>query len=278
MNQIQQELAASQRMPWMALLDEALNAPGTLSKAYQLFHSYSICNMMLAMSQTSPDKVGPIATFKRWKELGRNVRKGEKAIFLCMPVSIKEKSEETDDVVNIRKGFVVRRNWFYVHQTEGDGVPEFEPPSEWSIQQALSTLNITQIPFALVNGNCQGYACPSERQVAVSPLCKHPLRTLFHEIAHVDLHANTAELEKHGIKLPKDVREVEAETVSYLVADALGVEMGDVEYSRGYIQHWMMDANARTDFAKTRACRVFGSAQRILAAGKPKREPSGGAV
>ena len=32
---------------------------------------------------------GPLATFPKWKELGRHVKKGEKALTLCMPLTCK---------------------------------------------------------------------------------------------------------------------------------------------------------------------------------------------
>jgi len=262
------DLTDSRHVPWMALLNEALNAPGTLSKAYETFYQYSLGNMLLAWVQTLPDKLGPIATYKRWNALGRQVRKGEKAIALYMPITIKQKDNETDEVIGSRTGFMMKRNWFSLAQTDGEQIPQFEPPPEWSVERALSALHITQIPFCLMDGNTLGATLIDQRQVMVSPLCKTPLRTLFHELAHVDLHADGDPLSPHGERPPMDIREVEAETVSYLVADTLGVEMDKAESRRGYIQHWMADPEARADFAKGRASRVFGCAQRIIAAGK----------
>jgi hypothetical protein len=37
-----------------------------------------------------------MATFPKWKELGRHVRKGEKAITLCQPVTIKTVMQAAD--------------------------------------------------------------------------------------------------------------------------------------------------------------------------------------
>jgi len=224
---------------------------------------------LLAWAQTLPDKVGPIATYKRWNALGRQVRKGEKAIALYMPITIKQKDDETDEVIGSRTGFMMKRNWFSLAQTDGDTEPVFDPPPEWSVERALSALRITKVPFSLTDGNTLGAALTDQRKVMVSPLCKTPLRTLFHELAHVDLHAEGDPLSPHGERPPMDVREVEAEAVSYLVADALGVEMDSSDESRGYIQAWMAEPDARADFAKGRASRVFGCAQRIIAAGKP---------
>lgn len=35
--------------------------------------------------------LGPLATYKAWQEKGRQVRKGEKALILCMPITGKRK-------------------------------------------------------------------------------------------------------------------------------------------------------------------------------------------
>ena len=42
--------------------------------------------------------LGPIASFNRWKELGRHVKRGEKAIELCMPVTLKRKVDGGDSI------------------------------------------------------------------------------------------------------------------------------------------------------------------------------------
>jgi hypothetical protein len=38
--------------------------------------------------------IGPIATFMGWKDKGRHVVKGAKAIALCMPVTCKAKGRD----------------------------------------------------------------------------------------------------------------------------------------------------------------------------------------
>ena len=69
------------------LLRSAVEEPGTLSRAYEQFHNFSLGNQLLAMFQCQAKglRPGPMATYPRWKELGRHVRKGEKALTLCMP-------------------------------------------------------------------------------------------------------------------------------------------------------------------------------------------------
>src|SRR6266516_2406822 len=115
------------------LLDEAVSKPGTLMKAYSLFWNYSLGNQILALIQAHRRGIalGPIASFNRWKELGRHVKRGEKAIELCMPITLKRKTTETgpdgNDVETEVpfKYFVFRRNWCMLSQTDG---AEFQAP------------------------------------------------------------------------------------------------------------------------------------------------------
>src|SRR5262249_934390 len=81
------------------LLDEAVSKPGVLMQGYSLFWNYSLGNQILALIQANRRGIalGPIASFNRWKELGRYVRKGEKAIELCMPITMKRTATETAD-------------------------------------------------------------------------------------------------------------------------------------------------------------------------------------
>jgi hypothetical protein len=84
---------------WQNILRDAITRPGAIHEAYSRFHSYSIGNQLLALMQCRARGIqpGPIATFVRWKELGRHVRKGEKALTLCMPVTCKAKQTARDE-------------------------------------------------------------------------------------------------------------------------------------------------------------------------------------
>ncbi len=67
-----------QTQSFAELLQSAVEEPGTLSAAYQQFHTYSLGNQLLAMFQCQERglRPGPLATFPKWKELGRHVRNG----------------------------------------------------------------------------------------------------------------------------------------------------------------------------------------------------------
>ena len=72
------------------LLRSAVNEPGIISEAYSRFHNYSFGNVLLAWVQAKERGLhpGPLATFNKWREFGRWVKKGEKGITLCRPTTI----------------------------------------------------------------------------------------------------------------------------------------------------------------------------------------------
>jgi hypothetical protein len=80
------------------VLVEAVNKPGLIMEAYSAFHHYSIGNQILALVQCQMRGLqpGPINTFTKWKELGRIVKRGERALILCMPFTRKCREEESN--------------------------------------------------------------------------------------------------------------------------------------------------------------------------------------
>jgi len=256
---------------WSALLVEAVNKPGLIMEAYSAFHHYSIGNQILALVQCQMRGLqpGPINTFPKWKELGRIVKRGERALILCMPFTRKSRDEENngDDTNGERTytSFMHKARWFVISQTVGD---EFTPPRlpEWEAEPALAALDIEQIPFTDTDGNCQGYA--KKRQIAINPVAQLPHKTLFHEAAHVILGHTTEADFTDTERTPKNLREVEAEAVALLCCEALNLEGPD--YCRGYIQNWLYgrkgyDAEA---IPEKSAQKIFRAADQILRAGR----------
>jgi antirestriction protein ArdC len=248
------------------LLEEAVTKPGTVMKAYSLFWNYSLGNQLLALIQAGSRgiELGPIASFNRWKELGRHVKKGERAIELCMPVTLKRTVTETGadgkdvDVQVPFKRFVFKRNWFMLSQTEGE---EYKAPAvpSWDRTRALTALNVEEIPFEHINGNTQGYA--KGRQIAINPLAQAPAKTTFHELAHIELGHTSEGSVNDSETLPRSLKEAEAEAVALLCLESLG--MDGAEYCRGYIQSWLAGA----PIPERSAQRIFTAADKILKAG-----------
>jgi hypothetical protein len=257
------------------LLNRALVEPGVVSRAYSAFHGYSVGNQILALVQCAERGItpGPIATFMGWKDKGRYVRKGEKAITLCQPVTCKRKADadrsadapepNADQHAETFTRFVFRPHWFVLAQTDGQDV---EPPTlpSWDQERALGVLGVVEEPFAATDGNCQGYA--RQRSIAVSPLAELPHKTQFHELAHVVLgHTGEADAGLTDSEMtPRSLREVEAEAVALVCLEALGLPGAD--HCRGYIQHWNERRGAEP-IPERSAQRIFKAADQILKAG-----------
>ncbi len=249
---------------WAQYLIDAVNKPGVISKAYSAFHKFSISNQLLAWDQCMVRglELGPLSTFLGWKDQARSVRKGEKALWLCMPVLFKDKAS-TDPEAK-KRGFMFRPHWFVLSQTDGEGVPASMEIPEWRETRALQALDITRAPFESMNGNMQGYA--RARTVAINPCAARPMKTLFHELAHVVLGHTAEHMMSDDERTPRDIREVEAESVAHLLCNVLEVD-GVIE-SRGYIQHWLKG----NEISDKSAQAVLVTAEKILRAGQPPRE------
>ncbi len=266
----QHKTTSTDNPKWSALLVEAVNKPGLIMKAYTNFHSYSIANQMLAFWQCQLRSIlpGPLKTYPGWQALGRNVKRGERALVLCMPITRKRRDETANEETNDAKtftGFMYRARWFALSQTDGPDVEVAAIP-HWDADRALVALNIERIPFEETDGNIQGYA--RARQVAINPIAQLPIKTLFHEVAHC-LIGHTAEGNfTDGELTHRNLREVEAEAVALLCCEALDLEGS--EFCRGYLQHWLR-STVRYEgdgIPEKSAQKIFRAADQILRAGR----------
>jgi antirestriction protein ArdC len=260
---------------WSALLVEAVNKPGTIMKAYSAFWNYSVGNQILALIQCQLRGIqpGPINTFPKWQTLGRVVKRGEKALTLCMPLTRKRRIDKEDENEERSEEqtyttFVHKARWFVVSQTYGNELGPITIP-EWDAEQALKSLCIERITFDKTDGNCQGFA--RGNQIAINPVAQLPHKTLFHEMAHVLMHTAEGDFTDTE-QTPRNLREVEAESVALLCCEALGLEGAD--YARGYIQTWLYrgigyDADA---IPEKSAQKIFRAADQILKAGCTENE------
>jgi antirestriction protein ArdC len=245
------------------LLQKAVTEPGIISAAYRQFHQYSLGNQLLAWSQCIERGItpGPIATYQRWRELGRQVRKGERAITLCRPVTVKRTTTADDgsEEPTAATWFVYKPYWFVLAQTDGQPLPELPIPT-WDKDRALERLNVAESAFDATDGNVMGFA--RGRSIAISPLNPMPHKTRFHELAHVLLGHTTEGEQADGELTPRNLRECEAEAVAMLCCAAL--DLPGVDYARGYIQNWW---GAGNPIPERSAQRVLKVADQILKAG-----------
>lgn len=237
------------KLNMVSLLLQMLDMPGSMSKAFNRFHKYSMMNMFLVYLQTG--KAEPMGSFNRWKSLKRNVIKGSKALFVNHPKFAPVKDDAGNVVMNAKGkpemkvvGFQLRPTVFQMWQTDGDELKLPEIP-EWNLDQALEVLAIQQVPFTESDGNVGGYSFTDkdgQHKLAINPVNPghSPMATVFHEIAHVVLGHTKPEFTKAGLYQGdhRGVAEFQAEATAYLLMHELELPFAADE-SRGYVQGWL---------------------------------------
>lgn len=240
------------------VLKTALTIPGEVSQVYNRFHHYSPNNQALLYMQGLME---PVATYKKWGELDRQVKRGSKGKAIWVPM-IGNVEKEDGTLERRVKGFRLVNCIFGLSETVGEALPDWEPP-EWSAERALGALSITRVAFESLDGNAQGYSY--QRNVAVSPIAEYPTKTLVHEVAHV-VHGHTTTAELAEYRTHRGIKEFEAEGSAYLVMNTLGAAaIWNAAESRGYIQHWLSGDTPPEQSIR----RVMSVADKIERAGRP---------
>ncbi|MGT2910682.1 PBECR4 domain-containing protein [Streptococcus cameli] len=217
-------------------------------KAMAKFHDYSVANIYLLLRQ-NPD-VSLVASFQKWKnDFGRQVQKGQKSLKVWVPMTIKLKDEKGNPkldehgnqmtVTRFKLGSV-----FDVSQTEGrdlprpiynleNGVTDYQ--SLYLATVATSRDNEVSVSFKPIENGANGYYHIENKEIVLADKKMSEaqiMKTLFHEMAHSDLHGK-----QDGYSASE--RELQAESVAYVVANHFGIDTSD--YSFGYLHSWSTD-------------------------------------
>lgn len=251
-------------LDYPGMMEALLNVEGSMSDTYRRMTNYSMGNCALFMYQGIEPQ--PVATYKGWESVGRQVAKGAKAKWVLRPITVKSRYETNEDGTpkDITR-FKLVRAIFPIADTIGDPLPKTELP-HWSQDQADSELSVHRVPFEGFDANMQGYSLG--RDYAINPVAKWPEKTHKHELAHIVL-GHTA-LDAVGVEAPhKGVREFQAEGTAHFVMTELELQdRFDPAESRAYIQNWL-SGETPTD-EQVRA--VFSATDKILKAGYVKDE------
>lgn len=180
MNHETKPTSTSRDIDWMKLIQVALDTPGSVGDVYNRFYEYSFLNQMLLRSQGVHE---PVATYKRWQRLGRQVLKGSKAFAIVRPIVIEKKNDDGEIEDKLTR-FKPVKCLFGVSQTDGADLPPVEVRG-WDLGQALQRLDVHQTAFDHLDGNTQGYSIG--REFAINPVAVDPTRTTFHELGHIVL-------------------------------------------------------------------------------------------
>lgn len=225
------------------------------------FHNYSVNNILLITAQR-PDATR-VAGLRLWNTLGRRVNKGEHGIKIIVPITRKTTDETTGDDQQHIVGFSVG-TVFAEDQTTGDELDPVTPQLlTGTAPDGLLNNICTRIEsegFTVTFGDCRpanGLTSWTTRTVTIRPDLE-PLaqvKTALHEYAHVLAH----DPELLDEPTCRGVKEVEAESIAFIVADALGIDTST--YSFPYVAHW---ADGNLDTVQATAERVITHARAIL--------------
>lgn len=235
------------------------------------FHHYSFRNSLLIALQMP--EATQVAGFRRWQEMGRQVRKGEKALYILAPLAYSQTDEETGEKVRALRGWRMVAV-FDVSQTDGDELPELPmqrlrgeaPASVWAGLVAVAEglgYRVEEVAECLGHPGANGVTWFSERLIEVLATNEpaQRVKTLCHELGHALLHDPDG-----GSGAPLSDRrfcELEAESVAFVVCDALGLASDD--YSFGYVASWAGGEKA-AEAIQSSGSRIQRAADRVLEA------------
>jgi antirestriction protein ArdC len=208
------------------------------------FHQYSFGNVMLIRMQR-PDATR-VAGYRKWQELGRQVRKGEAGIKILVPhlQRIKPETETGEEIPDVRRprGFGVG-TVFDVAQTDGEPLPEPPRPGELSgssEHSAALTAGVMQflreqgVPVVREDTRpAHGYYDPMTRTIGLDERLEgdQEAKTLVHEAAHF--------VANHTLGMDTRDAETVAESAAFVVLNHAGIDSSG--YSFAYVAHWAQD-------------------------------------
>src|ERR671933_637216 len=207
------------------------------------FHQYSPNNVLLILSQR-PDATR-VAGYKTWQSLGRQVKKGEKAIYIFAPRPYRVTTEDETGEEQTREGLTFRSvAVFDISQTEGDPIPTMEAPTltgdagqetydalvAFAVREGLTVTNHDpKTKGDDTQSTYNGYYSPSRNLIFVKQAAPAQMvKTLSHELAH--------HLDPELQAVSRAACETVAEATAFVVAAHHNIDTGS--YSFPYIATW----------------------------------------
>ena len=226
--------------------------------AMSKFHNYSPLNIQMILKQNP--NASYVASFKKWKdEFSRSVNKGEKALRIFAPITVKKRDPKTNEPLLDKDGNEQTYTSFKlvpvfdVSQTDGKELPKPVYELKGSYQdygnlyksaKEVSEANGVPISFSENTKGAKGYYSPVSNEIVIKKGLseQHTLKTIFHEMAHSDLH-NFEKRAETPFNL--STAELQAESVAFVVSSHYGLDTS--EYSFGYLASWTQDLKGLSD-------------------------------
>lgn len=217
------------------------------------------------------------ATFNAWRKLGRPVKKGEKGSVILRPRLVKTVDRSTGEEAHKLIGFSYL-TVFGSGQTDGAPLPSvpslksgsFDAPQgfAWAVEHVRAILSSLDSVSSLTLRSrrpgdphgAAGWYVPHTKEIVVitdGATKGQQLRVIFHEVAHSLLHPV-------GDRHSRPVCEVEAESVAFVVATAIGLDTS--ADSLPYVAGWAIETEDETATQAVQRAgeRIRKAAARIL--------------
>ncbi len=238
---------------------------------------YSVNNQLL-IALARPD-ASYVCGFRAWLQLGYQVRKGEKAIWILAPISAKHQTDVGDGEQQQEQRRVFFRavpvfDRAQVTEIPGAAPTPLEPPREPLTGDshahlieplvALADRLGYSVSFAPIPGRSGGWCDQDRKQIAVhSPQpANAQVRILVHELAH----ALGVGYRQYG----RRTAEVIVDTVTYIVCAGAGLDVGgeSIAYVASWGEHGALQAV--TEFAAV----IDSTARQLENAIHPAADPA----
>lgn len=250
------------------------------------FHTYSFRNQLLVYLQNPNASL--LAGYRDWQSRDRQVIKGEKGLRILAPVMRKlpfDKNGHPIDKEDLKSYAKNEVTWqrrmvgarptstFDVSQTEGDAIPEPPTPTLlegqapehlWDRLASIVSENdftLSRRDLAAEGNQANGYTDFTNRQIVVRTGVSdaQAAKTLAHEIGHMLLHADVDREELSELLAHRGTREVEAESVAYMVSAKHGLDTSD--YTFRYVAGW---SRQDPDAVIAAADRIMRASRQVL--------------
>ena len=259
------------------------------------FHHYSANNVLLIAMQMPT--ATHVASYTSWqKKFKRQVMKGQHGLSIIMLAPYKKKREQevldpqTGKAVLHKDGTPVMEEVevtiprykvakvFDLSQTKGEPLPELDVPEltgtveNYGIfMDAMRAVSPVPIRFADIEGGAKGYYDNANKEIVIKNDMSElqTMKTVIHEVSHARLHDRDV-MRNEGVMKDQQTREVEAESIAYVVLSHYHLEDAASEYSIPYLASWSGSRDtavlrASIDTIRKTASEIFDEVEAYIA-------------
>lgn len=225
------------------------------------FNNYSVRNIQLIKAQLP--EASMVASFNEWKKRNGHVNKGEKALYVQAPVTVIKKDADGKPIINADTGEKETLTYFkpvpvfdisQVSPVEGKeldlpkmgGAIPSQINKEYyqNVYRALRDISQKEngIPIRFRElEKSDGFYNPKTNEITIKKgmTYEQTLSTLIHEMAHSELHNKKSLTERFEGKLTRSSKELQAESVAYVVSNHLGFDTSNDSFA--YLASWSQE-------------------------------------